>query len=153
MKLPFKNDARIRRRKIDSELINLFESEFENYIKKNKEVIQTYLYLKSKIEELKNRVILHYKLGILNSKSSGKTINAKLRLPFKKEIKGKEKASFINIHIGILSNYKEGLIDAQLKIDAEEKIKEYLDKKFPFTFLDADNQQVIIEYTGIRKDS
>jgi ribosomal protein S17E len=151
MRIPIKIDLRIRRRSISEELIKLFESEFEVYSEKNQEVIETYLYFKSKIDELKNRVTPHYKLGILNSKSSGKTINAKLRLPFKKEIKGKEKVSFINIHVGILSNYKKGLKDSQLRIDAEEKIREYIDKKFPFTFLDADNQQVAILSDGIKK--
>ena len=153
MKLPIKDIQGLKRRLcISEELRTHLQKELDNYFEENKEVIENYYRLKSAIEELDNRIHLQYKFTILNSKSSGKILNAKLRLPFKVETKGKKRVSYLNVHIGKLSNYEQGISDPKAFTDAEEKIKMYLDKKFPFIILIADNQPITIGYCNGEKE-
>ena len=146
MKSPFKIPQELNNSSIHSELLNLLKGRFNKYYKQNKEVIEDYLYIKSKIEELEYRLNFQYRLTISNSKSSGKVINAKLKLPFVQKENSKSKYPFFNLHIGKLSDYKLGLKEPMLKSDAEKKIKDYIDKKYPFNILSADYQLVEFHY-------
>jgi hypothetical protein len=145
MKFPFKipNDSDSS---IHSQLYALFEGGLNKFYNKNKDLIDDYLYIKSKLEELEYRLNPQYRITISNNKNAGKIVNASLKLPFLQKENSKSKYPFFNIHIGKLANYKQGLKDPQLKIDAEKKIKKYIDDKFPFSVLDIDNQLVVYRY-------
>ena len=129
---------------IQTQLYEFLEAKLNLYYKQNKDLIEDYQYIKSKLEELEYRLNPHYRLTISNSKNSGKVINAKLKLPFIQKENSKSKYPFYNIHIGKLADYKKGLEDPELKIEAEKRVKKYIQNKFPFSILSIDNQ--IVEY-------
>jgi hypothetical protein len=133
---------------IDENTIQTLQYFLSKHHNKYNEEINFYVYLKGKIEELESRLEsnISFNLTVLNSKSSGKVINAKVKLPFAPNPSTKSNFPFFNIHIGKLSNYKLGLDDPQLQIDAMTKIKEYINEKFPFTILLADNQEITLNY-------
>jgi len=141
IKIPQKEDL-----KIHSQLYALLEGRLSKFYKENKDLIEDYNYMKSKLEELEYRLNPQYRLTISNSKNSGKVINAKLKLPFIQKENSKSKYPFFNIHIGKLADYKKGLEDPELKIDALKKVKIYIDNKFPFSILSIDNQLVKYNY-------
>jgi len=132
--------------KIHSQLYALLEGRLNKIYKENKDLIDDYQYMKSKLEELEYRLNPQYRLTISNSKNSGKVINAKLKLPFIQKENSKSKYPFFNIHIGKLVDYKLGLDDPQLKSDALNKVKTYIDNKFPFSIINIDNQLVKYNY-------
>jgi hypothetical protein len=140
--------SNIQNKSIDSELLNYLNGRLLRYHNANKEIIDEYLYVKTKIDELESRLLsnLHYTLTILNNKYSGKVITARLKLPFAKNVNAKSKYPHFNIHIGKLSNYKLGIDDPQIKIDVENKIKEFINERFPFRVLIAENQEIEIKY-------
>ena len=142
MKSPFKIDNQFNNTSIHSQLLLLLKGRLQKYYNENKEVIDDYLYMKSKLEELEYRLDFQYKTTISNSKTSGKVINAKVKLPFARNENTKSKYPFFNVHVGKLIDYKLGLKDPQVKIDAEQKIKEFIDRKYPFSILNAENQQL-----------
>jgi hypothetical protein len=129
---------------IQTQLYEYLEAKLNSYYKQNKDLIDDYHYIKSKLEELEYRLNPQYRLTISNSKNSGKVINAKLKLPFIQKENSKSKYPFYNVHIGKLADYKKGLEDPELKIEAEKRIKKYIQNKFPFSILSIDNQ--IVEY-------
>jgi len=141
IKIPQKEDL-----KIHSQLYALLEGRLNKFYKENKDLIEDYQYIKSKLEELEYRLNPQYRLTISNSKNSGKVINAKLKLPFIQKENSKSKYPFFNIHIGKLVDYKLGLDDPQLKSDALNKVKTYIDNKFPFSIINIDNQLVKYNY-------
>ena len=132
---------------ISSALLEYFKNNFDKFYEANKEVIENYEYLKSKIQELESRVHLDYRLTLSNSTYSGKLINAKVKLPFAVNTNSKSKYPYFNVHVGKLSNYKNGLDDPQVKIDAEEKIEKFIDRKIPYIILNADNQPIVFHYS------
>lgn len=140
MKSPITIPLELSENSIHSELLRLLNGRLKRFYESNKDVIDDYLYMKSKLEELDYRMNLHFKLNILNSKTSGQVINAKVKFPYITKEGGKSKYPYINVHIGKLSDFKGGLNDPEVKITALKKIKEYIDSKFPFTILNADNQ-------------
>ncbi len=144
----FKLPSEIINISINSQLLAYIEMRFNRFYELNKDVIEEYLYLKQKLVELDARLNLKYTLTITNSITSGKLVNAKLKLPFAKNPNSKSKYPYFNIHIGKLTNYKKGLKDPQLKLDAEKKLMDYIDKKYPFTIKMADNQFFIFLYKG-----
>jgi hypothetical protein len=147
MKSPFKIRPQLSTTSIDNLfLLHFLEAGFNTYFEKNKDIIEDYLYMKSKIEELQYRLDFQYRLTISNSKDSGMVINAKLKLPFVQKENSKSKYPFFNIHIGKLSNYKNGIKDPQVKIDAEKRIKIFIDKKYPFSILNIDYQLLEFHY-------
>jgi hypothetical protein len=131
---------------IHSQLYAVFEGRFNKFYNEHKALIDDYLYIKSKLEELEYRLNPQYRLTISNNKNTGKIVNASLKLPFLKKENSKSKYPFFNIDIGKLANYKQGLKDPQLKIDAEKKIKKYINDKFPFSVLSIDNQLFVYRY-------
>jgi hypothetical protein len=145
MKSPFKIPQN-EDLKIHSQLYALLEGRLNKFYKENKDLIDDYQYIKSKLEELEYRLNPQYRLTISNSKNSGKVINAKLKLPFIQKENSKSKYPFFNIHIGKFSDYKLGLDDPQLSSDALKKVKLFIDTKFPFSILNADNQLVEYRY-------
>ena len=140
MKSPITIPLELSENSIHSELLRLLNGRLKRFYESNKDVIDDYLYMKSKLEELDYRMNLHFKLNILNSKTSGQVINAKVKFPYITKEGGKSKYPYINVHIGKLSDFKGGLNDPEVKITALKKIKEYIDSKFPYTILNADNQ-------------
>ncbi len=150
MKSPIKIPIALSEDSIHSELLNLLKGRLERFYVSNKDVIDDYLYMKSKLEELEYRLNFHYKLNILNSKSSGQVINAKVKFPFISKGGGKSKYPYLNVHIGKLSEFKGGLNDPEVKLTAVKKIKEYIDSKYPFTVLNAENQ-LLTFYFSMKK--
>jgi hypothetical protein len=148
MESRFKLPSEIIDMSINSQLLAYIEMRFNRFYELNKDVIEEYFYLKEKLVELDARLNLKYTLTITNSITSGKLVNAKLKLPFAKNPNSKSKYPYFNIHVGKLTNYKRGLKDPQLKLDAEKKLREYIDKKYPFTIQTADNQQFVFLYKG-----
>jgi hypothetical protein len=134
---------------IQTQLYEFLEAKLNLYYKQNKDLIEDYQYIKSKLEELEYRLNPQYRLTITNNKNSGKVINAKLKLPFIQKENSKSKYPFFNIHIGKLADYKEGLEDPQLRSDALKKVKLFIDTKFPFSILSIDNQLVEYHYETI----
>jgi hypothetical protein len=128
MKSPIKipNDSN---NKIHSQLYALLEGRLSKFYNENKDLLDDYQYIKSKLEELEYRLNPQYSLTISNNKNSGKVVNAKLNLPFMKKENSKSKYPFFNIHIGKLADYKEGLEDPQLRSDALKKVKLFIDTK------------------------
>jgi len=140
MKSPFKIKSVYTEFALGNYLVDDLKVMLDNYYNKNKEVIDNYLYMKSKIEEAEYRLNIDYKLTISNTKTSGKIINAKVKLPFV-SMEGKtSKYPFFNIHVAKLDSYKHGLKDPQVHKDAREKINTFIKKKFPFQIINADNQ-------------
>ena len=142
MKSPIKIEIEHSESSIHSEFLNLLKVRLERFYKSNKDIIDDYLYMKSKLEELEYRFNFHYKLNILNSKTSGQVINAKVKFPYISKEVGKSKYPYLNVHIGKLSDFKGGLNDPELKNTVTKKIKEYIDVKHPFSVLNADNQLI-----------
>lgn len=142
MKSPIKISVELSENGIHSEILNLLKGRFEKFYQSNKEVIDDYFYMKSKLEELEYRLNLDYKLNILNSKTSGQVINAKVKFPYTTNEGNKPNYPYINVHIGNLSNFKDGLNDPEVKIIALRKIKKYIDSKHPLVILDSDNQLI-----------
>jgi len=142
MKSPFNIEQGINTISLQNELLEFLKVRLERFHKENKDIIDDYLYMKSKVSELESILNLNYKLTISNSKTSGKVINAQVKLPFARNENTKSKYPFFNLHVGKLIDYKQGLKDPQVKIDAEQKIKEFIDRKYPFSILNADNQQL-----------
>lgn len=127
----------------DNVSLDILETCFETYYKENKMIIDDYLYMKAKIEEFNERKNIKYKLYILNNKTSGKVINAKIKLS---NIEGSNaKNTFFNIHIGRLDQYKKGLKDPLIDKEVRLKIKAFLDLKFPAILYDIENQLVTLK--------
>jgi len=137
--------AMLNNQRLDDNIsLDVLETCFEKYYKENKRIIDDYIYMKAKIEEFNERKNIKYKLYILNNKTSGKVINARIKLS---KIEGSNaKSTFYNIHIGRLDQYKKGLNDPLIDKEVSLKIKEFLELKFPATFFDADNQLVKLKY-------
>lgn len=148
MKSPIKIPVELSEDSIHSELLNLLRGRLKRFYESNKDVIDDYLYMKSKLEELEYRLNIHYKLNILNSKSSGQVINAKVKFPYISREGEKSKYPYLNVHIGKLSDFKGGLKDPEVKIAALKKIKEYIDSKYPFTVLNTENQTITFFFSG-----
>ena len=79
-------------------------------------------------------------INVLNNKVSGKVVNAKLKW----KINQSAKASYYNIHIGKLSEYKKGLTDKQLVIDAKTKVDLFIASKLEIELKDTNNQYFIL---------
>ena len=148
MKSPIKIPIELSETNIHSELLNLFKARFEKFYQTNIEVIDGYLYMKSKLEELEYRLHLHFKLNVLNSKTSGQIVNAKVKFPYIPNQEGKSKYPYLNVHIGKLSDFKGGLNDPEIKNIAVNKINEYIDFKYPFTILNSDNRLVTLYFSS-----
>ncbi len=129
---------------LEGATLDLLENHVKKYYLLNKEIIDKYLYLRDKVEEFKMRINPPYKLYILNNKSSGKVINAKIKIASSEN--GNITFNYYNIHIGKLEQYKLGLTDPQLEIDVKKKIKNFLNLKFPAILYDIDNQQINLKY-------
>lgn len=127
---------------IHSELHLLLEVRLNRFYKENKNIIEDYQYMKAKLEELECRLNLEFKLYILNSKTSGQIVNAKVKFPFTGENGAKSKYPYLNVHIGKLSDFKGGLNDPEIKKIALEKIKKYIDFKHPLVIQNTDNQSI-----------
>ena len=74
--------------------------------------------------------------------TSGQVINAKVKFPYSTKEGAASKYPYLNVHIGKLSDFKDGINDPEVKIIALRKIKEHIDSKYPFTVLDVDNQLI-----------
>jgi hypothetical protein len=138
----------LQNHQINSELIEILNAKLGVNYSAYMHIIDKYLYEKSKIDELENRLTsnLHYKITLLNNKYSGKVINVRLILPFVKNENKNSIYPYFNLHIGKLSNYKLGLEDPQITIDVENKIKEFITQRYPFRVLVADNQEIGMKY-------
>jgi hypothetical protein len=111
-------------------LIPLLESKFNKFTKDNEAVINTYLYWKDKIEEIKYRINPPFTLSIIKNRESNPSIVAKVKWIYK--FKGDyKKTPYISVYIGSIEQYPKGLTDSKLFYDVPKKIQDYLNKTCP----------------------
>ena len=111
-------------------LIPLLESKFNKFTKDNEAVINTYLYWKDKIEEIKYRINPPFTLSIIKNRESNPSIVAKVKWIYK--FKGNyKKTPYVSVYIGSIEQYPKGLTDSKLFYDVPKKIQEYLNKVCP----------------------
>jgi hypothetical protein len=111
-------------------LIPLLESKFNKFTKDNEAVINTYLYWKDKIEEIKYRINPPFTLSIIKNRESNPSIVAKVKWIYK--FKGDyKKTPYISVYIGSIEQYPKGLTDSKLFYDVPKKIQDYLNKVCP----------------------
>ena len=111
-------------------LIPLLESKFNKFMKDNDAVINSYLYWKDKIEEIKYRINPPFTLSIIKNRQSNPSIVAKVKWIYK--YKGDyKKTPYISVYIGSIEQYPKGLTDSKLFYDVPKKIQDYLNKVCP----------------------
>jgi hypothetical protein len=111
-------------------LIPLLESKFNKFTKDNDAVINSYLYWKDKIEEIKYRINPPFTLSIIKNRQSNPSIVAKVKWIYK--YKGEyKKTPYISVYIGSIEQYPKGLTDSKLFYDVPKKIQDYLNKVCP----------------------
>jgi len=109
---------------------------------KNKEIIDTYLCFEDIINTLKKRLDLHYTFTVSTDRGFGEFIIAKVKW----EQEGvNKKYPYYSVHIGPMKNYKKGLKDPELKYDADRKVKEYINNKFPITIKNLDGEVLVLK--------
>lgn len=126
----YKNSKEI----IENFYIPILEKDFQNFIENNKEVINTYLFWKDKIEEIKYRINPPFTLSIIKNRNAKPSIVAKIKWKYK--FKGNyKKTPYISVYIGSLEQYPKGLKDSNLFYDVPKKIQEYLNKTCPIELI------------------
>lgn len=114
-------------------LVGLVENDIEKLMtnEESRKSIEDFLYLTSKLEELKYRLNPSYSLSIANPKNEEKAyILAKVKWPYL--FKGKLKSPpYINVHVGTLKKYPLGLQDPNLLYEVPSIIQSYLRKISP----------------------
>jgi hypothetical protein len=122
---------------IEEELGKLLES------KESSKIIEDYLYLTSKLEEIKYRLNPTYTLSVVNKKDIDKGyILAKVKWPYL--FKGRIKSPpYISVHLGSLKKYPKGILEPELLHQAPIKIKAYIDEVAPIQ-LKKENGEVYI---------
>jgi hypothetical protein len=104
---------------------------------KHKEIIDTYLSYRDMINTLNKRLDLHYTLSVSSDRGYGEFVVAKVKW----EQEGvKKKYPYYNVQIGYLKNFKKGLKDPQLILEADIKVKEFINKKFPIEIMNIDGE-------------
>lgn len=104
---------------------------------KHKEIIDTYLGYRDIINTLNKRLDLHYTLSVSSDRGYGEFVVAKVKW----EQEGvKKKYPYYNVQIGYLKNFKKGLKDPQLILEADIKVKEFINKKFPIEIKNIDGE-------------
>jgi hypothetical protein len=111
-------------------IIPFIESLKNQLYNENKNIIDNYNSITDMLILMEERVKkIQYTLHISKDRGYGEFACAKVKFgKFNEETK---KYPFYNVHIAKISYYKKGLEDEQLKIDAEKKIKDFVNKKFP----------------------
>lgn len=130
-----------------STLVSLLENDIEKLLgnEESRKSIEDFLYLTKKLEEIKYRIDPIYTLSIANPKNPDKSyIKAKVKWPYL--FKGKPKSPpYINIHIGALKKYPEGLKDPNLLYEVPSIIQSYLRKTSPIELKKDDGEIYFIE--------
>ena len=86
---------------------------------------------------LNKRLDLHYTLSVSSDRGYGEFVVAKVKW----EQEGvKKKYPYYNVQIGYLKNFKKGLKDPQLILEADIKVKEFINKKFPIEIKNIDGE-------------
>lgn len=115
---------------IEHVLIPVLESKFNKFTNDNEAVINSYLYWKDKIEEIKYRINPPFTLSIIKNRQSNPSIVAKVKWIYK--YKGEyKKTPYISVYIGSIEQYPKGLTDSKLFYDVPKKIQDYLNKVCP----------------------
>jgi len=119
---------------------NWMDAHYNNL--KHKEIIDTYLTYRDIINELKKRLDLHYTLSVSSDRGFGEFIIAKIKW----EQEGvKKKYPYYSVHIGPMKNYSKGLKDPELKYDADKKVKEFINNKFPIAIKNLDGEILFLK--------
>ena len=107
----------------------------------NRKVIEDYLYLTNKLEEINYRLKPNYTLSVVNQTDIDKGyILAKVKWPYL--FKGRIKSPpYISIHLGSLKKYPKGIQDPELLSIIPSKIQSYIDEVAPVA-LKKDNGEV-----------
>lgn len=97
----------------------------------NRKLIEDYLYLSQKLEELNYRLNPNYTLSVVNQTDIDKGyILAKVKWPYL--FKGRIKyPPYISIHLGSLKKYPKGIQDTELLNEVSRKIQTYIDEVAP----------------------
>jgi len=111
-------------------LLPILESDFEKFVESNQAAINTFLYWKAKIEEIKYRLKPHFTLSLIKNRETKKSIVAKVKWVY--EVKGEfKKAPYLTVYIGSLEQYPKGVKDSALYYDAPRKVQEYINRVCP----------------------
>ena len=122
---------------------SLMEEELKKLLdhSNNRKVIEDYLYLTSKLEEINYRLNPNYTLSVVNQTDNDKGyILAKVKWPYM--FKGRIKSPpYISIHLGSLKKYPKGIQDPELLSIIPSKIQSYINEVAPVE-LKKDNGEV-----------
>ena len=107
----------------------------------NRKVIEDYLYLTNKLEEINYRLNPKYTLSVVNQTDNDKGyILAKVKWPYL--FKGRIKTPpYISIHLGSIKKYPKGLQDPELLSIIPTKIQSYINEVAPVE-LKKDNGEI-----------
>lgn len=110
---------------IKEELKTFLESDI------NRKVVEDYLYLTNKIEEIEYRLNPKYTLSVVNQKGGDiGYILAKVKWPYL--FKGRIKSPpYISVHLGSLKKYPKGINDPELLSSVRSKIQAYINEVAP----------------------
>lgn len=122
---------------------SLMEEELKKLLdhSNNRKVIEDYLYLTNKLEEINYRLNPNYTLSVVNQTDIDKGyILAKVKWPYL--FKGRIKSPpYISIHLGSLKKYPKGIQDTELLSVIQSKIQSYINEVAPVE-LKKDNGEV-----------
>jgi len=124
---------------------DMMKEELKSFIESeaNRKVVEDYLYLTKKIEEIEYRLNPKYTLSVVNQKDIDKGyILAKVKWPFL--FKGRIKSPpYISVHLGSLKKYPKGTKDPELLSIVSSKIQTYINEVAPVE-LKNDNGEIFI---------
>jgi hypothetical protein len=112
---------------------DMMKEELKSFLESeaNRKVVEDYLYLTNKIEEIEYRLNPKYTLSVVNQKDIDKGyILAKVKWPYL--FKGRIKSPpYISVHLGSLKKYPKGIKDPQLLSSVTSKIQAYINEVAP----------------------
>lgn len=125
---------------------NLMKEELKEFLEseENRNIIEDYLYLTNKINEIDYRLNPKYTLSVVNKKDIDKGyILAKVKWPFL--FKGRIKSPpYISVHIGSLKKYPKGIEDPELLNAVTRKIQDYINEVAPLELKNDKGENYII---------
>lgn len=126
---------------------NLMKEELKEFLEseENRNIIEDYLYLTNKINEIDYRLNPKYTLSVVNKKDIDKGyILAKVKWPFL--FKGRIKSPpYISVHIGSLKKYPKGIEDPELLNAVTRKIQDYINEVAPLELKNDKGENYIIK--------
>ena len=126
---------------------DMMKEELKDFLasEENRRIIEDYLYLTNKLNEIDYRLNPKYTLSVVNRKDVNKGyILAKVKWPFL--FKGRIKSPpYISVHIGSLKRYPKGVNDPELLSIVDKKIKDYINEVAPLELKNANGDNFIMK--------